>query len=1634
MRKVLIVVVVLALIAVVFTACKAADVLEVMDKVDEKITSSQVTLSAPENVRVEGGVLSWNPVEHAIKYKVSIDGKEDYSENFSYVLPNMVDGEHSFKVLAIGDDAVYLTSAYSEPLIVTFKENAVTRTGYYSQFDDLTKQESFLGYGFDVINSAVFCDRYAKTSFPIFKTDELMNLRLLKVDSKSTHVDEIKSEDIDRFMQEWTTNANVGVSWGSKRIAGSVQMEARYSGGYEEARYKYYQATCIYCQKFYIVMQADINTYRSMLSDGFMQDLYSSMSPADLFNNYGTHFITSAVMGGRINSYYLYTSNDTSDFDDVVASLSVEASYISGKTDVAVSGGYYQRDEHTRIYIKPTFEVIGGGDYGMMGDRDIRPNYADWEKSLDDHASLMGIKDSGSLVSIWSLIDPTKDVGDYYWDYNDGNGPVKVSRAQQLEAYFYRYGTDAYNDLMRSAGLPEIVKPTAITNIKVNGEDPKENGDYEVFSGTTNNITFSVEPENAIGAKSIGISTRTDYATLSDDGFGIVIDHDMPGDSILRVIISAGDIKKTIRLHVTSLCNVELRLNGGTLPSQVQESLRNLPSGTWVESPQAPLREGYTFLGWYVNSGLTEAYEECAIETDFNLYAKWEVKKPKASFETGFNDVTVADVYTTYKAAITKPKDPTKFGYTFLGWYVDEVYSALYDFATILVDDITLYAKWEMIEYTFTFVPNGGTPIPTQTTTIMQDFCLLYQPMTTRAYYRFNGWYTDEELQQKFNLGDSITADTTLYAKWDAKQVTVHLLDIDTYEPLIDKWGVTIADKKTDFTKDFKISAVPTPEKAGCSFNCWWYSSKNIELADLETATFDPEDDEYFVTVYATWTPNKYTLTYVANLGAGEEEVESVECEYESNISPIEGPDREGYTFKRWKYGTQEVPALMPAKDITLTAVYEVNNYKLIYRVDGKIEEQESYAYGATIEYKEIEDFFSFDYLSTNTFSGWSWNGVGKLPTTMPASNVTVSGVFDGVKRTVHYVVEGDSSYNKDESVNYKDVIPEYVPEKAGYDFAGWTYADEDAPTVMPNQDITLRGHFAKKVYTVKLDKNGGSGDRTATVSIEEAMSAFDAITYTGRTLDGYYTARASGTLVVTKEGDLVAGVAGYTNDDGLWSKAGGATLYAHWTINTYDVIYNGNMPSNASSNVTSVPAKATWTYDDNATLAAAPVLEGWKFEGWYREATCKTFVGTAGASLYRPNLTAEAAGEVTLYAKWTAYKYTVVYDGNKPNNASGSVSNTPNATWTYDNDGTLATAPTLTGWTCVGWYSDPELKVYVGASGATLTRPNLVVPSEQSENNNSITLYAKWVANKYIVIYDGNKPEKASHMVSGIPAESEWAYDATNTLAGDKPTLTGWKFLGWYKEPTCTNKIGDEGGSYEKNLTSDQSVTLYAKWEAIQSIISFDTRGGNTINQMTVTYDDQQNLPVATYKESRQFEYWCTDPDATQRFTGQLAYVERDMVLYAKWKAVPKEVCNKTLRTESIQIRGSSNYTEDKITFNTTIADLKNKGYTKLVVKVSYELSEIDDCYQTVSLYNSSKTFESTKFSHGGFTNYSYVSGLWDWNRFGDTSWKWYDLEVVVNLNEVDNSGLSFKIQAEPDKYRDFYVRGVKAIVTAMP
>ena len=667
-------------------------------------------LETPMGVRLEEDTLHWQPVDNATKYIIDLDGVLYFvnSPTTSFQLPSGIinkQGRYLLKVMATaGKQEEYEDSEFSNPVEYhtygTINQSGTREEGAFGAFDDLDKSESYMGYGFDVINSADFNSKTVKITNPLFQKDSLLEQRLVKQHTFYSDVRWVDQNNIETFLKDW----NASLSTTVKFPLGSVSIGGKFGTKKETTATQHFMGMDIYNESYYLVLQIeDIQDYWKMLTTGFERDLYStSISPATLFNRYGTHFITSAVLGGRIHSYYHLQSSEEKDMTELSANIKLQVGkVVSGN----VEGSFEYKEEATskNISINNNITVMGGTGFGMLTDEDIRVNYKAWEQSLNQRPSLIGIKDTNSLYEIWELIDPDRDSQAIY-EYTDENDiPRTGTRRDQLAAYFYKYGLDAYNDLMGQYEIVGKEKPREITNIKIDGDSYSSNTIYNLDQDKDRTqITFGVLPENAVGyTKTFTLlEGGENYAILDNQGY-LTIKQNTPNNQLVYIQLGAGGITQTIRILLNYYnpisYNVTFSLNGGTWvspPSQQQVS-----HGATIHRPIDPIRTGYDFNGWYMDTAFNVLYEfDNPVFSDIALYAKWTPQIVYFTITYYANGGVFSDNSTTFQQTVqqdsttSKPASPTKTNSLFVEWQT--VNGNPFNFDNPITTNTALYAKW----------------------------------------------------------------------------------------------------------------------------------------------------------------------------------------------------------------------------------------------------------------------------------------------------------------------------------------------------------------------------------------------------------------------------------------------------------------------------------------------------------------------------------------------------------------------------------------------------------------------------------------------------------------------------------------------------------------------------------------------------------------------------------------------------------------------------------------------------------------------------------------------------------------------------------------------------------------------------
>ena len=286
--------------------------------------------------------------------------------------------------------------------------------------------------------------------------------------------------------------------------------------------------------------------------------------------------------------------------------------------------------------------------------------------------------------------------------------------------------------------------------------------------------------------------------------------------------------------------------------------------------------------------------------------------------------------------------------------------------------------------------------------------------------WRFVKW-SDGTTSSTYTL--TISGDKTLTAEFSRNYYIVRFV-VD---------GTIISEQSLEY--EAKIEMPSVSKKEGYTFSGFGDVDETVPAHD--------------VTYNGSYIANKYKVTFVADGKV----VSETEMQYGAPIVAPEAPAKEGHSFVGWG----NIDKTVPAHDVTYTAEYKVNSYKLIYEVDGVTYHSEEIAFGTAITPLAAPQ------KEGKTFSGWS-----EIPATMPAHDVKVIGSFSSNSYMVKFVVDGKIIYEKSQAYGSKIVVPT-VEEKEGYTFSGFGDVDETVPA----HDVTYNGSYIANKYKVTFVADG---------------------------------------------------------------------------------------------------------------------------------------------------------------------------------------------------------------------------------------------------------------------------------------------------------------------------------------------------------------------------------------------------------------------------------------------------------------------------------------------------------------------------------------------------------------------------------
>ena len=604
--------------------------------------------------------------------------------------------------------------------------------------------------------------------------------------------------------------------------------------------------------------------------------------------------------------------------------------------------------------------------------------------------------------------------------------------------------------------------------------------------------------------------------------------------------------------------------------------------GDVIPTPDVPEKPGYQFQGWdYENLGTATMPAQA-----LNIYANMAKEEYAIEFE-GADGTIVSDWIGYYGDIITADKTPevTKEGSRFVGWTVNGVDVT---FPYTVKGDTTFVPKFTTNGYILTYIVDGE--VYSRNT---YDFgaALPAADTPTKEGHTFSGW------------------DRETPATMPAEDITISgSFTPNKYDATFYKDGVLFATVPTDFGQ---VPVAPTEglEKVGYTFTGW---NPALTAIGVDGARYDAmyvaQNVDYKVNVYTMGLDGNYgepevlsytatadsSVTYPAAEKTGftiadnsvlsgtvapdgslvlsvyysrnqytfKTVVDGVETPvtyyYGADIEAPAAPVKEGYTFVKWD---ATIPATMPARDVTVTAVFKINQYTITFVTDGGTAVAPiTQDYGTAVTAPAAPTKVGY------TFAGWD----KAIPETIPAEDMTITAKWTVNQYTITFNTDGGSDVAPITQDYGTAVAAPAAPTKAGYTFAGW-YKDGVAYTftTMPAEDITL----------------------TAKWSTDSHNAIF--------VIDGVET------IVPTEFGQIPvappASKLGYTFTG--WDKelvamgTEDVTYTAQFKANTYDAIFdaNGGAFADGKTSVT-VP-----TVFDTAIVAPTeePTRYGYTFNGW---------------------------------------------------------------------------------------------------------------------------------------------------------------------------------------------------------------------------------------------------------------------------------------------------------------------------------------------------------------------------------------------------------------------------------------------------
>ncbi len=847
--------------------------------------------------------------------------------------------------------------------------------------------------------------------------------------------------------------------------------------------------------------------------------------------------------------------------------------------------------------------------------------------------------------------------------------------------------------------------------------------------------------------------------------------------------------------------------------------------------PEAPVKEGYTFEGWYWDDGewekpfTKETMRDMVTSGYVSVYAKFSMDVYTITYETNGGTHNNPNTYTVEQAvALTEAEKP---GYNFAGWYLDE--NQVSEITKGQTGNITLRAKWDKATYSIIYTDTKGCEnVNTASYQIDSDTIVLHS--LDKEGFLFNGWFLGEERITEIPSGSY--GDITLRADWIELQYKLTFAGVNDFveqdftEYHFDDDKVLLKDVQKDgytfqgwYIDDQKVTGIPLHTTGNIIVRAEWeiieYAisftgvenavNENVETYNIESGKIvlnDPIKEGYSfvgwfiddvetnevlagsmgnVSFEARWELVTYFITYGNINGA---EMESVYDTYNTESeTELKVPTKTGFLFNGWTKDGVLVSKIERGTigNIVLEARWISVHYKLIYKGVEDIIGQEYYTYIPDTDSLVLNTLTK----EGHTFEGWyiGETKVTELPITTEGE-VVLEARWSLTDYVIRYNgVEGAINNNVN---SYKITTGNIIfnkPQKNGYKFVGW-FDGENEITEIPSGsvgDVTIEARWTviEYVITYSNTKNAENNNSTIYTVVSDTILLED-VYKDGYEFEGWFDGENRVTEVAT-------------------GSFGNMVLEAKWSIIEYSIVFEAGADA-IFDNITK------YTVETGKIELNDAERKGYTFDGWYKDGDKIT------------EIAAGSFGDIIIEAKFTIIEYTIIFGG-----IEGATHNNTVNIYTVESDKIVFEDAEKRGYNFEGWFNgnDKVTEIPVGSIG-------------------DIVLEARWTLIEYEITFDG---------VNGATNNNTTKYTVeSDTIVFEDAEKKGYTFDGWYKD-------GDKITEIVAGSIGD--IIIEAKFTIIRYNIIFDGVEGATNGNVTVyTVEDRIVLKDPSY-EGRTFAGW---------------------------------------------------------------------------------------------------------------------------------------------------------------------------------